>query len=91
MRRRIRFTLLALIGLLYAISIPWYRADDAPLELIFGLPDWVAVAVGCYVAVAILNAFAWLLTDIPEGEGELHESSYESSGESSGDHEGTSP
>jgi hypothetical protein len=34
--------------------------------LVFGLPDWVAVALGCYLAVAILNALAWLLTDIPE-------------------------
>ena len=27
---------------------------------------WVAVAVACYMGVAVLNALAWLLTDIPE-------------------------
>ena len=37
-------------------------------SLIFGLPDWVAVAIGCYVAVALLNSVAWLLTDVPEAD-----------------------
>ncbi len=61
----LRRVLLALIGLLYVASIPWYRGD-APAERIFGLPDWVAVAILCYAAAALLNAAAWLLTDIPE-------------------------
>jgi len=73
MKRRIRLALLVLIALLYAISIPWYRPGDAPLRLIFGLPDWVAVALGCYVAAAILNAAAWLLTELPESEDDLDE------------------
>ncbi len=59
-------TLLAVIALLYAISIPWYRETGAEPEMWFGLPDWVAVALGCYVAVAVLNAIAWLRTDVPE-------------------------
>ena len=63
--RPLRRVLLCLIGLLYAASIPWYRGD-APPARIFGLPDWVAVAVLCYAAAAILNSAAWLLTDIPE-------------------------
>ena len=54
--------------MLYVLSVPWYRDTDAPLRLLFGLPDWVAVALGCYVAVAVLNAVAWLLTEIPDGE-----------------------
>ena len=29
---------------------------------------WVAVALGCYAAAAVLNACAWLLTDVPEGD-----------------------
>jgi hypothetical protein len=66
-RKRLRRTLLAAIALLYIASVPWYRETGAPLQLQFGLPDWVAVAVGCYIAVAILNAFAWMLTDIPDG------------------------
>ncbi len=59
-------TLLAVIALLYAISIPWYRETGAEPEMWFGLPDWVAVALGCYLAVAVLNAIAWLRTDVPE-------------------------
>jgi hypothetical protein len=65
-RRRIRAVLLAAIGVLFVLSVPWYRASDAELQIRFGLPDWVAVALGCYVGVAILNAIAWLLTDVPD-------------------------
>ena len=50
--------------MLYALSIPWYRSAGAPPEMVLGLPDWVAVALGCYVGVAVLNACAWLLTDV---------------------------
>ncbi len=63
--RPLRRVLLGLIGLLYVASIPWYRSS-APAARIFGLPDWVAVAILCYAAAAILNSAAWLLTDIPE-------------------------
>jgi hypothetical protein len=64
-RRRLRGALLCAIGVLYALSIPWYRDAGEP-ALVFGLPDWVAVAVACYAAVAVLNAIAWLLTDVPD-------------------------
>ncbi len=63
-----RKLLLALIGLLFAISIPWYRDADAPPSLILGFPDWVFVSLVCYLGVAVLNAAAWLLTEIPEGD-----------------------
>ncbi len=63
-RRRARRALLAIIAVLYAASIPWYRPTDASVTLIFGLPDWVAVAIGCYVGVALLIAGAWLLSDV---------------------------
>lgn len=54
--------------MLYVVSIPWYRrGGDAP-ALWLGLPDWVAVAVGCYLAVAVLNAAAWLLAEVPDAE-----------------------
>jgi hypothetical protein len=59
-----RTILLSAIAVLYVFSIPWYRAEDAPLRLVFGLPDWVAVALACYGAVALLNSVAWLLTDV---------------------------
>jgi hypothetical protein len=66
MARRFRLVLIALIGVLYLISIPWYReAGEAP-AIWFGLPDWVAVALGCYLAAATLNAVAWLITDMPD-------------------------
>lgn len=67
--RPLRRVLLCVIGLLFAASIPWYRGD-APPARIFGLPDWVAIAILCYATAAILNAAAWLLTDIPESTGD---------------------
>jgi hypothetical protein len=66
--RRIRRALLATIGLLYAVSVPWYRSAEPSPQLWWGLPDWVTLALGCYVAIAFLNAGAWLLTEIPEEE-----------------------
>ena len=62
----LRRWLLATIALLYVISIPWYRTPGEAPERWLGLPDWVAVALLCYVAVALLNAGAWLLTDVPD-------------------------
>ncbi len=64
--RLLRRVCLGLIVLLYVVSVPWYRDGDAPLRLWLGLPDWVALALLCYVAVAVLNAVAWLATAIPE-------------------------
>lgn len=69
MRARIRRGLLAAILLLYAVSIPWYRESGEVPEIVFGLPDWVAVALGCYAAVAVLNALAWLLTEVADRSG----------------------
>ena len=67
--RRLRRGLLCGIALLYAASIPWYRGD-APVGRLFGLPDWVAVALLCYALAALFNAAAWLLTDIPDSTDE---------------------
>ncbi len=52
------------IAALYALSIPWYRTTGAEPALWFGLPDWVAVALGCYLGVALLNTLAWLLSEV---------------------------
>jgi hypothetical protein len=68
MAQAIRRVLLAVIGLLYVVSIPWYRSAEAEPATLFGLPDWVAVALGCYIGVAVLNAIAWLLTDTESTE-----------------------
>jgi hypothetical protein len=64
----IRRLLFIVIAALYIVSVPWYRPTGAYPEIVFGLPDWVAVALGCYVGVAVLNALAWLLTDVPDRE-----------------------
>jgi len=68
-RRRFRFVCLALILALYAVSIPWYRTSDAPVALWLGLPDWVMTALLCYLAIAVLNAIAWALTDVSDDPG----------------------
>ena len=65
-RRRVRTGLLWAIAALYVISIPWYRTAGGVPSVIGGLPDWVAVALGCYAVVAVLNAIAWLVAEIPE-------------------------
>ena len=70
MRRRVRLGLLIAIAALYVISVPWYRADDAEVRVVFGLPDWVAMALGCYGLVAVLNSIAWWLTEIRDDVGE---------------------
>lgn len=67
-RQRLRVLLLALIGALFVVSVPWYRGTDDEVSIVFGLPDWVAVALACYVGVAVLNSFAWLLTDVVDPE-----------------------
>ena len=67
MAERVRRGLLVAIGLLYLASIPWYREPGAaPGNGWWGLPDWVATALLCYVAAAVLNSVAWSLTDVPD-------------------------
>ena len=61
---RLRRSLLVAVAVLYAVSVPWYRTPGAEPEIWLGLPDWAAVAVGCYAGVALLNAVAWLLSDV---------------------------
>ncbi len=65
-RRSLHRACMVLIVLLYIVSVPWYRDDGAPLRIWFGLPDWVAVALLCYVGVAIVNAVAWSVTEISD-------------------------
>ena len=65
-RRFVHFACMILIALLYIVSVPWYRHDGAPLRLWFGLPDWVAVALLCYLGVAVLNAVAWVAAEVPD-------------------------
>jgi hypothetical protein len=65
-RRVIHLLCMIAIALLYVFSVPWYRDVDEPLRLWMGLPDWVAVAVLCYVGVAILNGIAWSVVDVPD-------------------------
>jgi hypothetical protein len=62
----VRRVCLALIGVLYVVSVPWYRESGEAPTIWLGLPDWVAVAVLCYVGVAVLNAFAWTATEVDD-------------------------
>ena len=64
----LRIALLGVIALLYALSIPWYREAGSAPAFWLGLPDWVAVAIACYAGVALLNAVAWLVTDLRDEE-----------------------
>ena len=64
--RVLRRLCLLVIGLLYVASVPWYRNAGETPSVWLGLPDWVAVAVLCYVGVAIVNSVAWLNTDVPD-------------------------
>jgi len=66
-KQRLRSILLVGVALCFAASIPWYRRGGEESDVWLGLPDWVSVALLCYVAVAVLNSAAWLLTEIPEG------------------------
>lgn len=65
-RKIIHLVCMSLIAALYIASVPWYRSDDEPLRIWLGLPDWVAVALLCYVGVAIVNAIAWSVRDISD-------------------------
>ena len=67
-RSRWRRGLLVAIGVLYLFSVPWYRAADPNPPLLFGLPSWVGIAVACYFAAAVLNAVAWWLTPLSDGD-----------------------
>jgi len=74
MRRLARSGILLAIGVLFILSVPWYRETGAPVEIVWGLPDWVAVALACYVGVALLNAVAWLIAEVPdESPGSIRE------------------
>ena len=66
MRARARSGLFLVIGALFIVSVPWYRETGAPVEIVWGVPDWVAVALGCYIVVAILNGIAWLIAETPD-------------------------
>lgn len=68
MRSRLRKILLIVIGLLYLVSIPWYRETGAVPMIVLGLPSWVAVAVVCYLGVAVLGAVSWLLTEVKDSD-----------------------
>lgn len=45
---------------LIVLSVPWYRKAGSMGDLIFGMPGWVWVSLGCTVGVSALTAFAAL-------------------------------
>ena len=64
-RKTGRRILLGMIGFLFVASVPWYR-QGGEFQLFLGLPDWVAVAIGCYAVAACLNSWAWLWTEVDD-------------------------
>jgi len=84
-RERLRIALLAAVVVLYVLSVPWYRETGDPVALWGGLPDWVAIALGCYVASAVLNSIAWLLGEVRDDLPEERDPSR------SGDRDGAAP
>lgn len=48
--------LLALIVLLYALSIPWWAGGGAP-RIVLGLPAWALASLGFTLAISVLTAF----------------------------------
>lgn len=69
-RPRLRGAALGAVLVLYGVSIPWYRESDAPLRLLFGLPDWAMVAFLCYVLAAFANAVGWYATSLADPDPE---------------------
>ena len=62
-----RWTGITIVAL-YALSIPWYRTSGTVPTVVLGLPDWVVVAVGCYLAIAVVTALAWLRHPFRDGD-----------------------
>jgi hypothetical protein len=64
---------LILIGFLFALSVPWYRAPDAPERLLFGLPDWMVLSIACYVGIAVLLVATRVLTEDRKTDSKLRQ------------------
>lgn len=48
--------LLALVVVLYALSIPWWAGGGAP-TIRLGLPSWALASLGFTFAISVLTAF----------------------------------
>ena len=64
----LRAALLLGIVALYLLAVPWFREPGAAPEVVFGLPDWTDWALGCFIGVALLNAFVWQLTPLDDDD-----------------------
>tara|TARA_B100000029_G_C16916558_1_gene719768 strand:+ start:151 stop:366 length:216 start_codon:yes stop_codon:yes gene_type:complete len=58
------------IGLLFIMAIPWFWDPNEKPEIIFGLPDWAAWSLLCFIGVAVLNAISWTFTDLDGDAGD---------------------
>ena len=47
----------AVYGVLFAASVPWYLPAGSPPRLWLGLPHWVVISLGAYLAVAVFTAW----------------------------------
>ena len=62
----IRRSALIGIALLFLAAVPWFWGTTDTPEIVFGLPDWTAWALLCFVGVAVLNAVAWSFTNLDD-------------------------
>ncbi|MGI9283463.1 MAG: hypothetical protein ACR2PX_28095 [Endozoicomonas sp.] len=58
--KTLRTALQLLMLLLLIISVPWYRTPGSDPNIYLGMPDWVILALTCYVLVIFINLLLWL-------------------------------
>ncbi len=60
MKPTIKNSFIFLMLILLIMSVPWYRSDEQMSNTLFGFPEWVMVAIACYLAVTLINIGIWL-------------------------------
>lgn len=57
---------------LFALGVPWYFPEGQTGPLVWGIPLWAAVSLGCSVAVSVLTAYLALRRwpDVGRGDGD---------------------
>ncbi|WP_062262881.1 hypothetical protein [Endozoicomonas arenosclerae] len=67
MQNKILRTALQLLMLfLLILSVPWYRTPGTEPVIYLGMPDWVLIALTCYVVVIFINLLLWLSREDPQ-------------------------
>ncbi|WP_252178241.1 hypothetical protein [Endozoicomonas sp. 4G] len=61
----LRTALQLLMFSLLILSVPWYRTPGATPKIYLGMPDWVVLALSCYILVIFINLLLWVSRDDP--------------------------